>query len=131
MVPTAMPLDAWLARLESCSPTEIDLGLERVERLPVERKLAHIDVCHERLQELGPDNEALSGVYPFAFVDETTTQGRFFALPEYGIPEDPVTGTASGALGGYLIANDRMPSSGVLRARQGYITGPAATRRIC
>ena len=28
-----MPLDDWLARLETCSPTEIDLGLERVELL--------------------------------------------------------------------------------------------------
>ena len=28
-----MPLDDWLARLETYSPTEIDLGLERVERL--------------------------------------------------------------------------------------------------
>ena len=33
MSPAAMPLDAWLARLETYSPSEIDLGLERVELL--------------------------------------------------------------------------------------------------
>lgn len=86
-------------------------------------QLGRIQVLHDRLAELWPDNDELSGVYAFAFLDESTTQGRFFALPEYGIPEDPVTGTASGALGGYLIANGRMPKSGVLTARQGFEMG--------
>jgi PhzF family phenazine biosynthesis protein len=86
-------------------------------------RLAAIEVDNARVQELWPDNDELSGVYPFAFIDQCTTQGRFFSLPKYGIVEDPVTGTASGALGGYLIDNGRMPASGVLTARQGIEMG--------
>jgi len=85
--------------------------------------LARLQIRHDWIQALWPENDELSGVYAFAFIDESTTQGRFFSLPRYGIPEDPVTGTASGALGGYLIANGRMPKSGVLTARQGFEMG--------
>ncbi len=67
----------------------------------------------ERLGGADPDMgaiEALSeahdvaGVYAFTFdaVDaESTLHGRMFA-PAAGVPEDPVTGTASGACGAYL-----------------------------
>jgi len=67
----------------------------------------------ERLGEAEPDTaaiEALSeahgvaGVYAFTFdaLDaESTLHGRAFA-PAVGVPEDPVTGTASGAVGAYL-----------------------------
>ena len=67
----------------------------------------------ERLGEAEPDVaaiEALSeahdvaGVYAFTFdaLDaESTLHGRAFA-PAVGVPEDPVTGTASGAVGAYL-----------------------------
>ena len=67
----------------------------------------------ERLGEADPDDaavEALSeefdvaGVYAFTFdaLDaDSTLHGRAF-VPSLGIPEDPVTGTASGAVGGYL-----------------------------
>lgn len=67
----------------------------------------------ERLTEADPDRaavEALSdefdiaGVYTFTFdtlSPSTTLHGRTFA-PAVGVPEDPVTGTASGAAAGYL-----------------------------
>lgn len=48
------------------------------------------------------------GIYAFTFdaIDaESTLHGRMFA-PLAGVPEDPVTGTASGALGAYLRETD-------------------------
>jgi PhzF family phenazine biosynthesis protein len=67
----------------------------------------------ERLTDADPDHaavEALSdefdvaGVYAFTFDTlsaSATLHGRAFA-PAVGVPEDPVTGTASGAAAGYL-----------------------------
>ena len=67
----------------------------------------------ERLGEADPDDEAVerlseefdvAGVYAFTFdaLDaDSTLHGRAF-VPSLGISEDPVTGTASGAVGGYL-----------------------------
>ena len=72
------------------------------------------------LQHLGqaePDAAAIEaisteydvvGVYAFTFdtlETESTLHGRAFA-PAIGVDEDPVTGTASGAVGGYLRAVD-------------------------
>ena len=86
-------------------------------------QLAQIRLQRELIDQLAPDNPDMVGVYAFAFVDAATTQGRFCSLARYGILEDPVTGTASGALGGYLIANGLMPASGELHARQGVEMG--------
>ena len=67
----------------------------------------------ERLGEVDPDDEAIerlsaefdaAGVYAFTFDalrGDSTLHGRAF-VPSLGISEDPVTGTASGAVGGYL-----------------------------
>ncbi|MFW5917819.1 MAG: PhzF family phenazine biosynthesis protein [Halorubrum sp.] len=67
----------------------------------------------QRLGEAAPDAAALeaisaerdvAGVYAFTFdalEAESTLHGRAFA-PAVGVPEDPVTGTASGAVGAYL-----------------------------
>ena len=67
------------------------------------------------LSEASPDPEALTalsdslgvaGVYAFTFdtlAEDATAHGRMFA-PGIGIDEDPVTGTASGAVGAYLRA---------------------------
>jgi trans-2,3-dihydro-3-hydroxyanthranilate isomerase len=67
----------------------------------------------EHLGDLDPDMAAIAelsrevdtaGVYAFTFdtlEQESTLHGRMFA-PEAGVPEDPVTGTASGAVGAYL-----------------------------
>ncbi len=67
----------------------------------------------ERLGEMDPDMDAVEalsaahdarGVYAFTFDTlsaEATLHGRCF-VPSAGVPEDPVTGTASGACGAYL-----------------------------
>jgi len=71
----------------------------------------------ERLGEAEPDAAAVeaisdahdvAGIYAFTFdaLDAASTlHGRAFA-PGLGVPEDPVTGTASGAVGAYLRAVD-------------------------
>jgi len=67
----------------------------------------------QRLGEADPDAAAIeaiseeydvAGVYAFTFDTleaESTLHGRAFA-PAVGVDEDPVTGTASGAVAGYL-----------------------------
>jgi len=65
--------------------------------------LGGIDPDHEAIEALTAEFDA-TGVYAFTFdtLDaESTLHGRMFA-PSEGIPEDPVTGTASGAAGAYL-----------------------------
>lgn len=50
-----------------------------------------------------------SELYVFTFdttYEESTTHGRMFA-PLFGIPEDPVTGSASGPLGCYLVKHGK------------------------
>ena len=71
----------------------------------------------QRLGEADPDATAITalseeydvaGVYAFTFDTleaDSTLHGRAFA-PAVGVDEDPVTGTASGAVGGYLRAID-------------------------
>ena len=87
----------------------------------------------ERLGEADPDERAVEelseeydvvGVYVFTFdaLDaESTLHGRAFA-PAAGIPEDPVTGTASGACAAYLRAVDAFEGSfpSTLRLEQGH-----------
>ena len=87
----------------------------------------------ERLGEADPDERAVEelseeydvvGVYAFTFdaLDaESTLHGRAFA-PAAGIPEDPVTGTASGACAAYLRAVDAFEGSfpSTLRLEQGH-----------
>ena len=92
--------------------------------------LEKISPDQNRICELMPENPDLTGVYPFAFIDETTTQGRFIVSPGYGIDEDPVTGTACGALGGCLYFSGRISKGNVLLARQGYEIGQGGTVRV-
>lgn len=75
----------------------------------------------ELLGDATPDMDAIedvadrfdaSGVYAFTFDTigpESTLHGRCF-LPGAGVPEDPVTGTASGATAGYLRTVDAFDS---------------------
>jgi len=93
-------------------------------------QLERIRIQPDLIQSLWPDNEELGGVYPFAFRDEHTTQGRFFSPPKYGIFEDPVTGTACGALGGYLMAQGRLGENDELTAHQGVEMGRAGCVRV-
>ncbi|KZN24525.1 PhzF family phenazine biosynthesis protein [Haladaptatus sp. R4] len=70
--------------------------------------LSHVgsaDPDMDALVELGEEVGAM-GIYVFTFdavEAESTLHGRMFA-PAVGIPEDPVTGTASGSVGAYLRA---------------------------
>lgn len=92
--------------------------------------LARVQIDSESISRLWPENAELTGVYPFVFVNGHTTQGRFFSPPKYGILEDPVTGTACGALGAYLLEQGRMPVEGELIARQGFEMGRGGTVKV-
>lgn len=93
-------------------------------------ELARLKPDRSRIGELWPDNPGLTGVYAFAFLDESTVQGRFFVPPRFGIVEDPVTGTACGALGGFLQSRGRFPEGGVLEVRQGIEMGRPGRVRV-
>jgi PhzF family phenazine biosynthesis protein len=85
----------------------------------------------EQLSAVEPDNEAVAalcervdaeGLYAFTFdtIDaEATLHGRAF-VPLAGIPEDPVTGTASGAVGAYLRHYDALDVDDPLTFEQGH-----------
>jgi PhzF family phenazine biosynthesis protein len=92
--------------------------------------LAAVRIQPDLIRELWPDNDELCGVYAFAFRDDRTTQGRFFSPPQYGIFEDPVTGTASGGLGAYLMDRGRIDPGEELIAHQGVEMGRAGRVRV-
>ena len=50
--------------------------------------------------------------------------------PKFGIFEDPVTGTASGALGAYLMAQERLGEDEQLLAHQGVEMGRPGRVRV-
>ncbi len=85
--------------------------------------LQKVRIDSAQIEQIWPDNPGFSGVYPFVLIDENTTQGRFFSPPKYGIFEDPVTGTACGALGAWLMDQGCLPPDGELLARQGFEMG--------
>ena len=84
------------------------------------------------IEDLADDVDA-TGVYLFTFdalEADSTLHGRMFA-PDAGVPEDPVTGTASGAVGAYLdrfgAFDDEFPDE--LRLEQGhYVDRPGLVR---
>ncbi len=98
--------------------------------------LAAITIDHNLIESLWPENKAFAGVYPFVITDEDRqtnslrTQGRFFCPPKFGIAEDPVTGTAGGALGAYLIRHGAMSAAGELEAHQGVEMGSPGNLRV-
>jgi PhzF family phenazine biosynthesis protein len=63
----------------------------------------------------------VAGTHLFAMEPGAPLYTRFFA-PAVGIPEDPVTGVANGALGGYLVLNGLAPGP-EFRVRQGDALG--------
>jgi trans-2,3-dihydro-3-hydroxyanthranilate isomerase len=76
--------------------------------------LGNADPDDREIAELCEDVGAM-GLYAFTFdslAPESTLHGRMFA-PRAGIPEDPVTGTASGAAGAYLREFEAFGDSGV------------------
>lgn len=92
--------------------------------------LAAVRIQPDLIQSLWPDNDKLCGVYAFTFLDGQTTQGRFFSPPQYGIFEDPVTGTASGGLGAYLTDRGCIDPGAELIAHQGVEMGRAGRVRV-
>ena len=85
----------------------------------------------EHLSKLDPDMDAIealtdeydaTGLYAFTFDTlerESTLHGRMFA-PAAGVPEDPVTGTASGAAGAYLDHHGAVESTAGMVFEQGH-----------
>lgn len=97
--------------------------------------LETVRVNHELIKSVWPQNEQLAGIYPFVITGgkmhskQLKTQGRFFCPPQYGIPEDPVTGTACGALAAYLIYHGLLQAEGELEAHQGIEMGSPGSLR--
>lgn len=92
--------------------------------------LSRIDIQRDRIESLWPENPDLAGVYAFAFTGDRETRGRFFSPPKYGIVEDPVTGTASGGLAAWLMANGHLAEDDELTARQGVEMGRPGEVRV-
>ncbi|HXX94883.1 MAG TPA: PhzF family phenazine biosynthesis protein [Planctomycetota bacterium] len=96
------------------------LGIEAIDReLPVQKASTgvwslivpmagqkEINLCQPRFPELAALNLELGvlGTHLFTIEPGGTLYARHFA-PACGVNEDPVTGTANGALGGYLVLN--------------------------
>ncbi len=117
------------------------LGIEKasIDELPIEvvsTGLFSLNVPIknlETMQNMKPDFEKVKEICIkskagaiFAFTFETINKdclihARCFA-PLYGVNEDPVTGTANGALGAYL-AKHRLLKSSLYKAEQGYEIG--------
>ena len=126
----------------------LDVEALDVEGLPIARSTTGLPALIvpvrllEHLGGLDPDLPAIEsladeadvvGLYAFTFdtLDaDATLHGRFFA-PGAGVPEDPVTGTASGAAGGYLRhvgAFDGMPDE--LAFEQGHFVDRPGRVRV-
>ena len=94
--------------------------------------LGSADPDMRAIEDLTDEVDA-TGIYLFTFDAlgrESTLHGRMFA-PGAGVPEDPVTGTASGAVGAYLdrfgAFDDDFPDE--LRLEQGhYVDRPGLVR---
>ena len=103
-VAAALGLEASALEVDGLPIARATTGLPAVI-VPV-RLLEHlgaVDPDHPAIEALTDEVDAV-GLYAFTFDTleaDATLHGRFFA-PGAGVPEDPVTGTASGATGGYL-----------------------------
>lgn len=84
---------------------------------------AAVNLCQPRLPDLAALNleQGVIGTLVFAAAPDGALYSRFFA-PAVGVPEDPVTGTANGALGAYLVLNKLAPGP-AFRVRQGDAMG--------
>jgi PhzF family phenazine biosynthesis protein len=82
-----------------------------------------INLCQPSFPELAALNLELgvTGTHLFSTEADGTLYARHFA-PAVGINEDPVTGTANGALGGYLVLNG-LARGPEFRVRQGDALG--------
>jgi PhzF family phenazine biosynthesis protein len=78
------------------------------------------------------EREGLAGIHAFTLEtleDASHARARFFA-PLLGIEEDPVTGTANGALGAYLVRHGPSQEGEVLLFEQGHALGRPGTVRV-
>jgi len=82
-----------------------------------------INLCQPAFSDLAALNLELGvvGTHLFSVEPDGTLYVRHFA-PAVGVPEDPVTGTANGALGGYLVLNG-LAKGPEFRVRQGDAIG--------
>ena len=125
---------------ESIEPLLSDLPLARASTglpffvVPVDflSALGAADPDPEGIERLCESVDAV-GLYAFTLdtLDaDSTLHGRAF-VPSLGIPEDPVTGTASGAVGGYLVhANAFSETPTELRFEQGHYVDRPGTVRV-
>ena len=120
-----LPIACTNTGIWSCFVPLIDLGA-----------LASVIVKREKIEALWPENIDFAGVYPFVLLDDASppgtasARGRFFCPKKFGIDEDPVTGTASGALAAYLIRAGALPATCELQVRQGVEMGSPGSVRI-
>jgi trans-2,3-dihydro-3-hydroxyanthranilate isomerase len=106
---------------ESLPIQTISTGIQTLA-VPI-RSLEALGRCRVNAMVLSEAYTRVGASSCYAFTRETLGGGenrahaRLFA-PDYGIPEDPATGSASGALSGYLIhhgALDLEPADGIFR----------------
>ena len=91
-------------------------------RRAVDNAVVNRDAIDRFLQQVGVD-----GIFLFSTErasDKATAYSRMFA-PEFGIPEDPATGSASGPLGCYLVRHNVVPAAkaGAMLSLQGVKMG--------
>jgi trans-2,3-dihydro-3-hydroxyanthranilate isomerase len=134
-VATALGVDS-----ESVETLRSDLPIARASTglpflvVPVDflEELGAADPDLDEVERLCDSVDAV-GLYAFTLDTleaDSTLHGRAF-VPSLGIPEDPVTGTASGAVGGYLAhvgAFSEMPEE--LRFEQGHFVDRPGSVRI-
>lgn len=113
------------------------LGVEEIDaQLPVQKASTgnwvllvpmpgekEINLCQPKFSELAALNLELGviGTHLFVIERDGTLYARHFA-PAWGVNEDPVTGTANGALGGYLVLNE-LAKGPEFKVRQGDALG--------
>jgi PhzF family phenazine biosynthesis protein len=135
------PRDALIAALGVGSEAIADYGPIQVVSTGHSKVLIPLR-SRQVLDRLKPDLEALArlssqlecnGYYPFTLANPapgSLSHGRMFA-PAIGIPEDPVTGNASGPLGAYLLVHGKIELDPggrfTFEARQGEAMGRPGT----
>jgi len=94
--------------------------------------LGSADPDMDAVESLAADHGA-TGVYAFTFdalAADSTLHARMWA-PGAGVPEDPVTGTASGACGAYLHATDAFDDPPAeMRFEQGHFVDRPGVVRV-
>ena len=133
--PTVTELDADVAGVADALGTEADAI--RAVGLPIARTTTGLPFLavpveyFSHLSGMEPDMGAIerlceahdvTGIYAFTFdtlEGDSTLHGRMFA-PSAGVKEDPVTGTASGAVGAYLDRVGALDETAAMTFEQGH-----------